>query len=895
MGHKKRNPATRSKQSPAASPVAQSATGGAANGSISPDHDSCNSSDQNLPNPSKIELAPPPQSEGSDYSTIKLECERALTTFRRGNHNRAMKLMKELCLKEDGSTHSAFVHRVHGFVCFKVASIITDPGAKQRHLKNAVESARRAVELSPNSIEYAHFHATVLLEAATEGKDYEEVVHECERGLALENPNDPAKETLQDESEQKVSTVEGRIAHVQNELRQLIQKSNIASLSSWMKNLSNGEERFRLIPIRRTTEDPMEVRLVQTRRPNEIKKVTKTPEERRKEIEVRVAAARLLQQKSESPQSPIEGDREDRALDSSSGSGQRIGERRKHGNSMRKNGSTDERRNWVLSYWNSVNMDVKKDWLRIKKFDLMSHFGSSKDTLPKDILSEALSFAEANKTWKFWGCYNCDEKYPNPECHRQHVLQEHMESLSPKMQRLLPQNIDNEWIEMILNCSWKPLDVSAAVKMLDNKEKFKGSSFPEDSYLSHHTQDYNDCFRDSSCSYHEKESLGYSLRNCTTESSNYCKIAENDVREDVEDQQSMANPVTDCWPVSDDTERAKLLEKIHAVFEMLIRNKCLAASHLNKVIQFSMGEIQGLAAGSQLLKHDVDQTPMCICFLGASQLKKILQFLQEISHACGLGRYADKSSSPVNDLHNIIPCPEIKDKIVLNGDASYLLLDECLLPTQVTPPTAPGAALDDVTTPSSPDGISHNNDAFLSWIFSSSPIADQLTSWIRTKEDKIRQGTEIVQMLEKEFYHLQSLCEKKGERISYEEALQTVEDLCLEEGKKRENVGEFVQRSYESVLRKRREELIESENDVMYVSNRFELDAISNVLQEAEAMNVNQFGYEETYAGVNSQLCDLESGEDDEWRMKDYLHQMDGCIEIAIQKLKEHLSIEVSL
>ena len=122
-----------------------------------------------------------------------------------------------------------------------------------------------------------------------------------------------------------------------------------------------------------------------------------------------------------------------------------------------------------------------------------------------------------------------------------------------------------------------------------------------------------------------------------------------------------------------------------------------------------------------------------------------------------------------------------------------------------------------------------------------------------------------------------------------------MEDLCLEEGKKRETVGEFVQRSYESVLRKRREELIESENDMMYVSNRFELDAISNVLQEAEARNVNQFGYEETYAGVTSQLCDLESGEEDEWRMKDYLHQMDGCIENAIQKLKEHLSIEVSL
>lgn len=896
MGHKKRNSAPRSKNSPAASPVAQLAIGGAANGPTSPDQDSPNFSDQNSPNPSKLDLVPF-QSVGSDYSTIKVECDRALTTFRRGNHNRAMKLMKELCLKEEGSTYSAFVYRVHGFVCFKVASIITDSSSKQRHLKNALESARRAVELSPNSVEYAHFHATVMLEAATEGKDYEDVVHECERGLAIENPNDPARETLQDESEQKVSTVEERIMHVQNELRQLIQKSNIASLSTWMKNLSNGEERFRLIPLRRNTEDPMEVRLVQTRRPNEIKKVTKTPDERRKEIEVRIAAARLMQQQqSESPQSPNEGDKDDRALDSSSGSGHRIGERRKHGN-MRKNDSTAEGRKWVLSFWNTVSMDVKKGWLRIKISDLLSHFGSLKDTLPKDILSEALSYAEANKTWKFWGCYHCDVKYSNPECLKRHVVQEHMESLSSQFQRILPQHIDNEWIEMILNSSWKPLDVSASVKMLENRAKFNGSSFLEDSYFSDHTQNYNDCFKDSSSSYHEKESLQYNLRNCTTGSSNYFKIAESDVREVVEDLQSLAGPVSDCWPVSDDPDRAQLLEKLHEAFEILIRNNCLAASHLNKVIQFSMGEIQGLAAGSELLKHDVDQSPMCICFLGAAQLNKILQFLQEVSAGCGLSRFEDKSSSPVNDLHNIVQGPEVKDKIVLNGDASCLLLDECLLPPQVTPGTAQGAVLDDMITPSSPDGISHDSDAFLSWIFSSSPIGDQLASWIRTKEDRVRRGLEVVQSLEREFYHLHGLCEKKFEHISYEEALQTVEDLCLEEGRKRENVGEFVQQSYESILKKRREDLnlIPNENDVPHCGNRFELDAISNVLQEAEAMNVNnQFGYEETYAGVTSQLCDLESGEDDEWRMKDYLHQMDGCIEIAIQKLKEHSSIELS-
>ena len=49
-------------------------------------------------------------------------------------------------------------------------------------------------------------------------------------------------------------------------------------------------------------------------------------EERRKEIEVRVAAARLLQQKSETPQSQNDDGKD---LDSSSGSVHRVGERRK--------------------------------------------------------------------------------------------------------------------------------------------------------------------------------------------------------------------------------------------------------------------------------------------------------------------------------------------------------------------------------------------------------------------------------------------------------------------------------------------------------------------------------------------------------------------------------------
>lgn len=908
MGHRKKNSAPRSKQSPVAASAATVAAAAAAAGAGAalgdggePDSranpTTTSATVQAVPDDSqtqaraKIEPAGG-ESDASSYSAIKVECERALTALRRGNHTKALRLMKESCSRHENSAHSALIHRVQGTVCVKVASIIDDLNAKQRHLRNAIESARRAVELSPNSIEFAHFYANLLYEAANDGKEYEEVVQECERALAIENPVDPAKESLQEESQQKISTAEARIGHVQSELRSLIQKSNIASLSTWMKNLGTGEEKFRLIPIRRVTEDPMEVRLVQARRPNEIKKATKTPEERRKEIEVRVAAARLLQQKSESPKLQNEGEKNDRGFDSSVGSVGRGGDRRKYGNA-RKHGSTAERRDCVRSYWNSMSIDSKRDLLKIKVSDIKAHFGSSKDGLANEVLTEALSFAEANKTWNFWACCRCNEKFADSESHMQHVVQEHMGNLMPKMQLILPHGIDNEWAEMLLNCSWKPLDISAAVKMLESRSKRQHSEL-DDFYSGNHTEDCEDCFKDAWDSSPEKENR-QDGDNCSTTESNGCeKISSIECKECDGNQSSIAYPLSDGWPISDNPECAKLLERIHVIFELLIRHKYLAVSHLNKVIQFTMDELQNLASGTQLLNHGVDQSPMCICLLGASQLKKILKFLQELSHACNLGRYSEKSGS-VDDANGSPQVIHVKEKIVLNGDASSLLLDEHLLSAECMR----GASADPATE-NAPGATSGNRngtpsaDGLLSWIFSGPPSGEHLASWMRTKEEKTHQGMEILQMLEKEFYHLQSLCERKCEHLSYEEALQAVEDLCLEEGKKRETLTDLVHRSYDSVLRKRREELIKSENDVMFLSSRFELDAITNVLKEAEALNVNQFGYEETYGGVTSQLCDLESGEDDDWRAKDYMHQVDSCIEVAIQRQKEQLSVELS-
>ncbi|PIN12015.1 Ubiquitinyl hydrolase 1 [Handroanthus impetiginosus] len=900
MGHKKRNIAPRSKPSQQPSGAAVTTEDAAAYGGASNPDNSSNP-------PAKFEAGDlESNSNGnpsSPYALVKLECERALTSLRRGNHTKALRLMKDLCSKHENSPHLALIHRVQGTVCVKVASIIDDPNAKQRHLKNAIESARKAVSLSPNSIEFAHFYANLMYELANEGKEYEEVVQECERALLIENPVDPAKESLQEESQQKVSTADARIAQVQSELRSLIQKSNIASISTWMKNLGNGEEKFRLIPIRRVPEDPMELRLIQARRPNEIKKVAKTPEERRKEIEVRVAAARLLQQKSDSPHLGNDGNSSNsngKELDSCPGSGHKAGERRKSGN-MRKNADErKERKDWVRAYWNSISLDEKKDLLKIKILDLKSHCSSSKDSSPREVLNEALSFGEANKVWKFWLCCRCKEKIADAGSFMQHVVQEHIGSLLPKMQSILPQNVENEWAEKLLTCSWRPLDLNAAIRMLGKQSESGTPDFLDESYPRNGIDDSKECCVDTYCTEYEwnssprKKKSGDNSNGITHDSREFDDVEWMDCDGDQGSKDSLHH---ENWPLSNDPERAKLLERIHANFQALIKNKYLASSHLSKVMHFAVEELQSLACGSQLLHSNLEQTPLPICFLGAPELKKILKFLQEISNSCGLCRYSDKCNA-ADDSNSGMQSFDVAEKISFGQDASFLVLDEHFLPCN--PHLSDVDTINHCSSAATTSNINYENgvildsDALLSWIFRGPSSGEELASWMCAREEKVRQGLEILQLLEKEFYHLQGLCERKCEHLSYEEALQAVEDLCLEEGKKREHVTEFVRRSYDSVLRKRLEELIENDNELTVMSNRFELDAITNVLKDAESLNVNQFGFEETYSGVTSHLCDLESGEDDDWRTKDYMHQLDSCIEVAIQRQKEQVSIEIS-
>ncbi|MQM12439.1 hypothetical protein Taro_045357, partial [Colocasia esculenta] len=812
--------------------------------------------------------------------------------LRRGNHTKAIRLMKEAAARHGSS---ALLHRVHGTVSVKVASLMDDPSAKLRHLRNAVESAHRAVELSPSSVEFAHFYANLLFEAATDGKGYEEVVQECERALSIPEPVDPARESLhQEESQQRLgSTPEARVSHIHQELRSLIQKANIASISSWVKNLNGaavgmGEEKFRLIPIRRLSspEDPMEVKLIQSaRRPNEIKKATKTPEERRKEIEVRVAAARLLQH-NPTPSSSHEDEPSPPSSSpspSSSSSAQRLVERRKLMNA-RKLMSSADRMEQVKRYCNSIGPEKRCSFLEIVVSDLKQHFVATKDTVASDFLSEALSFAEANGMWKFWLCCKCGEKFANSDSHAQHVMHEHMGSLPPKLQCLLPQELDGEWVEMLVNGSWKPIDTSAALKMLEDEQLLKYQSLGQDN-----DSDDNGKDRDFLSDYWSSRNTSDSSASPQGDSS--VDTVCNGLSEERKDNY-IANSITGensdnfhKWPLSDDAERIKLLERIHAMFELLLKYRCLGTTHLNKIVQFTMHELQGLPSGSHFLNQGLDQSPLCISFLDASQLRKVLKFLQDLSYSCGLARYSEKESL-ADDMVSAIQGSDFQEEIVLSRDLSKLVLDRHLFRSKSISNGLDDSGINDGTD-------MFDTNAFVTWLFAGPSTGEQLTAWAHLREEKFQQGTEILQALEKEFYLLQNACETKGEHLSYEAALQTIENCQVADAKRREHLTKLDTQNYEAFLRRRREELLKRENDMMSTSCRFELDAISNVLKDSQSLNLGHFGHDDMTSGLTPRLCELDAGDDGEWKTQDYLYQADACIEIAVQRQKEQLYLEV--
>ncbi|KAB1222865.1 hypothetical protein CJ030_MR2G018629 [Morella rubra] len=531
---------------------------------------------------------PPPPSDAS----IMLECNRALAALHRGNHTKALKLIKESISHHSSdniSNHgSAILHRALGHIYFNTATLIVDSNTKCKHLNHAAKAARQALAFSKKSIPLALFHAEVLFELAVirdDNKGHQEVIQECERALMIEDPTDPIKDSIFEEDiirqRTDLLTQESRIEFMTQEVKKLIEKCN---------NVGDGNSEKQ-----------------------DVEKQDNTVEERRK-----YANPKRI---------PLDVNRVTQ----------------------------------IKSYWNETcTAEMKRGLLRVDIEDLKAHFNKNK--LAKDVLKEAIDFAKEQSQWKFCVCCCCGDWFLDSSSNMRHLNSEHMGSLWTELEANVPEIADDECVAMVKNGVWKPVDIAASVKIMENQSRFETCDADSDSAV--------DGIDDT--------------QNCHSAGTEY-------------DPQVFITREIDKfqrWPLCEDSKRTQLLERIHEALESLLKKRCLAESHCNELIT-TMDMMSNRIQVAQIDYYDLDATLLFICFLEASDLEIFLRFLEELANSCGLSCLSWKNA--LDDELKGSQEFTSKERIVFSSDFSHLFLDERLLSEELIPTTYQDAIADDGT------------------------------------------------------------------------------------------------------------------------------------------------------------------------------------------------------
>ena len=139
-------------------------------------------------------------------------------------------------------------------------------------------------------------------------------------------------------------------------------------------------------------------------------------------------------------------------------------------------------RNKIYSHWDSLDLNSKKDFLRIKIDDFMSHFETPEfaDCKLEIFIHNLVERAFVGKPWLTWVCFACEHfpEFDDSQSHMMHVTFEHVGiHLSPELMSLQPIFDKDQWakmFEMIGRCSWKPLEYLLLLKCLRFERNHEG-------------------------------------------------------------------------------------------------------------------------------------------------------------------------------------------------------------------------------------------------------------------------------------------------------------------------------------------------------------------------------------------------------------------------------------
>uniref|UniRef100_M4EKI7 Uncharacterized protein n=1 Tax=Brassica campestris TaxID=3711 RepID=M4EKI7_BRACM len=420
-------------------------------------------------------------------------------------------------------------------------------------------------------------------------------------------------------------------------------------------------------------------------------------------------------------------------------------------------------------FWIGLDVKIKRELMKVSIEKLRGFVHSSEGSLKA--LEKVLAYAKEHKRWTTWVCRTiCLADFSKAEECKAHFEQQHGADFKPELEKDVVVRIGKNWGHKIKGGGWDAVDTLAAVEMIKTQ------------------------LEDVKAFTTEARKKGWSNQ----------------------------------WPLVEDENRSGLLKEVKLLLVSLYEHQILSCSIRDWVMRFPVKHLRKLEVSEESISDcHIVETPQSICFLERYELSQIRAFLGTIK--C---ERHDGTEQVCRAVDSVLDRIRIKESVELDEQFSLLLLDKRLLKNNNAAPF--DGCVDDgkIKLIKDPDGhyakAQAQGDDMIFWLGDCSSVDKSFPKPIR--EHNLETWVAVLRTVQYTCKALRTKHVMKEHVLEYEAALTFVENLCMLEDKRRENVqDDRRKKSYASLLCDRCEERVPKEKNSL--TARLFLCAVRDVFE----------------------------------------------------------------
>ncbi|KAL0828467.1 hypothetical protein Bca101_052145 [Brassica carinata] len=420
-------------------------------------------------------------------------------------------------------------------------------------------------------------------------------------------------------------------------------------------------------------------------------------------------------------------------------------------------------------FWIGLDVKIKRELMKVSIEKLRGFVHNSEGSLK--VLEKVLAYAKEHKKWRTWVCRTiCLADFTSAEECKAHFEQQHGADFKPESEKDVVMRIGKNWGHKIKGGGWEAVDTVAAVEMIKTQLE--------------------------------------DVKAFTTE--------------------SRKKGWSNVWPLVEDEKRSGLLKEVKLLLVSLYEHQILSCSIRDWVMRFPVKHLRKLEVSEESISDcHIVETPQSVCFLERYELSQIRAFLITIKCERHDGR-----EQVCRGVDSVLDRIRIKESVELDEQFSLLLLDKRLLKSSSAAPF--DGCVDDGKIKLIKDPDVHYAKAqaqgsdMISWLGDCSSVDKSFPKPIR--EHNLETWVAVLRAVQYTCKTLGNKYKKKEHVLEYEAALTFVENLCMLEDKRRENVqDDRRKKSYASLLCDRCEERVPKEKNSL--TARLFLCAVRDVFE----------------------------------------------------------------